>query len=76
MAAPQATTTRREVHMNAESAPMTTSGVAHALQCSAAFVRVLEKSGQLRTTRTAGGIRLFDPREVARVAEARKTRKR
>ena len=59
-----------------EQAPLTTSAVARALECSEAAVRKLEASGRLLATRTARGMRLFDPQEVARVAEARARERR
>lgn len=46
-------------------APLTTSAVARLLGVSDATVRARANRGELRAERTAGGIRLFDPTDVA-----------
>lgn len=51
--------------------PLTTSDVARELRISESSVRGLERSGRLPATRTATGIRLFDPADVRRMAEQR-----
>jgi excisionase family DNA binding protein len=53
------------------SAPLLTSQVARILGVSSEMVRVLERSGRLPAVKTAGGVRLFDPREVERLAQRR-----
>jgi len=59
------------VRMQQAIAPMTTSGAARCLGCAEGTVRDLERRGLLHAARTASGLRLFDPAEVARLAEAR-----
>jgi hypothetical protein len=52
------------------AAPLTTSGVARATKRAEGTVRAWVKSGRLRPmVTTQSGIRLFDPLDVARLAE-------
>jgi excisionase family DNA binding protein len=48
-----------------------TSEVAQMLGVSEGTVRVWERSGRLRATKTARGVRLFDRRDVERLARER-----
>jgi excisionase family DNA binding protein len=59
-----------------DTVPMTVSGVARLLRCSADLVRYLERTGRLRATRTDGGIRLFAEADVRRLAAERARRKK
>jgi excisionase family DNA binding protein len=52
-------------------APLLTSEVARLCHVSAETVREWERAGRLKARKTAGGVRLFDPREVARLVRAR-----
>jgi excisionase family DNA binding protein len=52
---------------------LTTLGAARILHCSVERVRQLDSEGKLKSIRTTGGrFRLFDRKEVERLAEARK----
>ena len=52
-------------------APMFTSEVARLLQVAPDTVRHYDRTGQLPAQRTAGGVRVWDPRLVAAFAERR-----
>jgi hypothetical protein len=49
--------------------PMTTGAVARCLRKSEQTVRRWERDGRLRAERTETGLRLFDPRLVAQLAQ-------
>lgn len=53
---------------------ITTSKTARVMGCSEAGVRRLVDRGILRAERTESGIRLFDPDEVAKIANSRRQR--
>lgn len=54
---------------------LTTAHVARELGVSENAVRLIVDRGELPATRTANGMRLFDPEDVARVARERAARK-
>ena len=53
------------------SAPLLTSEAAQALHVSEGTVRQWERLGRLRAVKTARGVRLFDRRDVERLARER-----
>jgi len=57
-----------------QAAPLLTSQVANILGVSSETVRQLENRGQLKASKTASGVRLFDPGEVQRVKRSREER--
>jgi DNA-binding transcriptional MerR regulator len=52
-------------------APMLTGETARELHVSPDTVRHLERAGILTAVKTAGGVRLFDPEQVARLKRER-----
>lgn len=52
-----------------------TSDVAKALDASTDLVRYYERRGLLRATRSPGGVRLFNRRDVEKFAAMRKAKK-
>ena len=58
--------------MVVEANHLLTSEVARICAVSSETVREWERSGRLSAEKTATGVRLFDPREVAALAEARR----
>jgi excisionase family DNA binding protein len=53
------------------AAPLLTNEVAKILNVSPETVRLWERAGRLRAVRTAGGVRLFDRRDVERLSRER-----
>ena len=53
------------------NAPLLTSQVARQCHVSAETVREWNRSGKLHATKTASGVRLYDPRVVAEFQRAR-----
>ena len=53
-----------------------TSEVAQLLRVSEATVRLWERSGRLQATKTAGGVRLFDRRNVELLVRERQATER
>ena len=54
--------------------PLLTSEVAQILHVSAVTVRLWERQGRLSALKTGRGLRLFDRRDVERLARERETR--
>jgi excisionase family DNA binding protein len=52
--------------------PILTTEAAHILAVSAETVRLWERAGRLPALRTSGGVRLFDRRDVERLARERR----
>ena len=50
---------------------MLTGAVAKALNVSPDYVRMLERGGRIHAFKTTGGVRLFEPAEVARAIRER-----
>jgi excisionase family DNA binding protein len=56
--------------------PLLTSEVARILDVSAETIRLWERSGRLPARKTEKGVRLFDRRDVERLARERQARER
>jgi excisionase family DNA binding protein len=54
---------------------LTVTDVAHRLGISSESVRAYERDGKLKALKTAGGMRLFEIREVENFARGRETRR-
>ena len=57
------------------TAPLLTSEVARINAVAPETVRLWERSGRLRAVKTAGGVRLFDRRDVERLAREREAKR-
>jgi excisionase family DNA binding protein len=61
--------------MNESTCPLLTNEVALLLRISPATVRVWERMGKLRALKTAGGVRLFERRDVEELAREHAARR-
>jgi len=59
-----------------KSAAFSSGEAARILDLSPAMVRLLERNGRLPAVKTASGVRLFDVRDVRRLADERAERRR
>ena len=62
--------------MNSDTTFLLTNDAAYILKVAPDTVRYLEKTGRLPALKTSGGVRLFDKKDVERLAREREARSR
>ena len=60
--------------MKTRSCPLLTSEAARILKVSPQTLRLWERLGRIDALKTAAGVRIFDPRDVERLAQEREAR--